>query len=137
MEPLLNLTARTLRTRETSEYPLHGGNLLDFTMPKTPVPPTPKLALGRRIYYNACVYCHGVEGRGQGFLVCPKSPLQGKIFKPDEIVRIIQKPVFPMPPLRMMASEEQALAEYVYLLERGTVYTPEPAAPSAAPSTAL
>lgn len=128
MEPLLNLTARTLRARESSGHPIHGGNRLDFTMPNTPPPADPQLALGRRIYYNGCVFCHGVEGRGQGFLVCTKSPLQGKNFKPDEIIKIVERPKFPMPPLRMTKSEQEALAKFVYVLERG------PAAAAAATS---
>ena len=142
MEPLLNLTARELRSRLTAEYPFHGDNHISFAMPDTPAPTDPKLVLGRRIYYNACVYCHGVEGIGQGFLVCPKSPLRGKTLSLAEIKYRIKKPSFPMPLMRMLPVEEEALAAYVFELEKSTAPMPSPvpwtatAAATAAPTDA-
>lgn len=73
-----------------------------------------KLVLGQRIYYNSCVYCHGIEGRGQGYLLCAKSNLVGKNIPEEEIITNIQRPTFPMPPLRLTTEEQQSVAEYVH-----------------------
>jgi len=110
----MEITTRVLNAHFKRGFPYHGGRRVSFDMPRNSVPQDPELALGRRIYYNSCVYCHGVEGHGDSVMVCAKNPLSGKNLSEAQIRFAIENPRLPMPRVRLTAAEIQAIVLYVY-----------------------
>jgi cbb3-type cytochrome c oxidase subunit III len=95
--------------------------------PRTPASSAQELALGRRVYADNCVECHGDDGGGDGFAAdqFPVQPTNFQAERPtvNESIRVLQRGV----PGTSMArwsdrlddDEIDAVARYVYQLFRG------------------
>lgn len=113
MVPLLDQTLRTLTARAAGKGPYASDTPLSFAMPPDKEPLDPQLALGKRIYYNSCVYCHGVDGVGISVFLCAKTSIRKLGYSAEKIRDYIQQPEFPMTRLRLTPDEEKAVAAYV------------------------
>jgi len=111
--PLLDQAVRMLAARAAGKRAYTADAPLSFAMPASSDPLDAQLELGRRIYYNSCVYCHGIDGAGSSVFLCAKTSIRALRYSAEQVRTYIERPEFPMPRLRLTPDEEKAVAAYV------------------------